>query len=222
MAATSAEPVSFPLMYEWATKTVASTDEYAQLQINIWDEYFPVVPIFADEEAICIGLPAVLCRWLERYRICSHPEDFTVTEDGRRYVEMCFLWVASCAGNAFRDVTPEVRAWRSCGWGTDYLWPSARAIKEIVIPRTVHMTGRIFIDLRWGLPEEPENLTVQELNLVLRRGIKKGPWHFYTSIEYILDDTPPWRFPGPFQTRVSGKGACHTPISGRSMTESGF
>jgi hypothetical protein len=200
MAATSAEPVSSLLNYEWATKTVASTDEYARLQINILDDLFPVVPIFADEKAICIGLPSVLCRWLERYRICSYPEDLSVTEDGRHYVEMCFLWVAGCACNAFRDATPEVRAWRSSSpWGTDDLWPSARAIKQIDIPRTVHMTGRIFIDLRWGLPEEPENLTVQELNFVLRRGIRKGPWHFYTNIEFLLDDTPPRGVPGPFQ-----------------------
>jgi hypothetical protein len=208
MAATSAEPVP----YFWATKTVASTDEYAQLQININDILYPVVPIFADGEAICIGLPSVLCRWLERYRISNHLEDLSVTEDGGSYVEMCFLWVASCAGNAFRKAAPEVQAWRSSGWETDCLWPSARAIKQIDIPRTVHLTGRIFVDLRWGLPGEPENLTVEELNLVLRRGIKKGPWHFYTSIEYILDDTPPWRFPGPWSNRVSLKGASHTSI----------
>ena len=66
MAATSAEPVSSQCKYEWAKNTVAETENYALLQININGILYPVVPILADEKAICIGLPSGLCVWLEQ------------------------------------------------------------------------------------------------------------------------------------------------------------
>jgi hypothetical protein len=41
----------------------------------------------------------------------------------------------------------------------------------------------MYIVLRWGLPGEMENLIVQKLDFVLRSGISKGPWQFYTMYD---------------------------------------
>jgi hypothetical protein len=215
-----AEPVSSHYKYEWTKNTVSSTDKYAQLQININDVLYPVVPIFADEKAICIGLPSELCLWLEQLWICTDPEELVVIKGyDPPMVEMCFLWVAVCAGDAFQNATPEVLPWRKAthkGLRCNR-WPSARALKEIDIPRTVHLTGEIYMDLRWGLPEGSESQTVQELDLVLRSGISRGPWQFYTKIHFLTKDISSQGFPGYIENVLPRIAASDNPTSERSV-----
>jgi hypothetical protein len=216
-----AEPVSVHYKYEWTKNTVSSTDKYAHLQININGGLYPVVPIFADEKAICIGLPSELCLWLEQLWICTDPEDLVVIKGyDPPMVEMCFLWVAVCAGDAFQIATPEVLPWRKATHKGLRLnrWPSARALKEIDIPRTVHVTGEVYMDLRWGLPDGSESQTVQELDLVLRSGISRGPWQFYTKIQFLTKDTPSQGFPGHIEKVVPPIAASANPTSERSVT----
>ena len=162
--------------YEWINITVATTDNYARLQIEISGLLYPVVTIDANEDAVCIGLPSGLCPWLEQYWICTDPEDFSIYRAfDRPKVRMCFLWVAVCACDAIKEATPEVSRWCSTTpLVTNHCWPSARAVKEIEIPRFVRMPGIISMDLSGGLPPEPEHLTVQELDLYLLGGISAG------------------------------------------------
>ena len=167
-------------------------DNYARLQIEISGLLYLVVPIDADEDAVCIGLFSGLCPLLEQCWICTDPEDFSITKAiYRSMVKMCFLWVARCACDAIQDATPEELFWRSTSpWVIDRRWPSARAVKEIEIPGIVQVPGRIIMDLRGRLPEEPEHLTVQELDFFLRGGISAGPWKHFTEMEIRMPSLP--------------------------------
>jgi hypothetical protein len=78
------------------------------------------------------------------------------------------------------------------------------------------------MDLRWGLPAEIENLTVQKLDFVLRSGISKGAWQFYSKIDFLTVDTLPQGFPCYFQNAPSPKVFSDDPFSERSIIESGF
>jgi hypothetical protein len=179
--------------YEWTDKTVAKTDNYARLQIEIRGVFYPVVPIDANEGAVCIGLPSGLCPWLVEVWMCTDPEDLSIERSfDRPMVRMCFLWVAVCACDAIQEATPEVSLWRSTSsLVTNHCWPSARELKTNEIPRSFDMPGKITIDLSGEPLVEPEYLTVQELDSFLLGGIKAGPWRFYNDVEIIGMRFPP-------------------------------
>mgnify|MGYP000633009623 CR=1 FL=1 len=182
MTTTSVQLVSSHFRNVWEGRTAAETIHYAKLQINVAGILYPVVPTRADKDAICIGLPSGLCDWLEQYLICTNPEDSSVIKEfDCRNVEMCFLWVALSASDAFQYATPEVL------WKKNYQWPAASAVLQMEIPKNVHITGSLFIYLRWRLSFAQENQTVQELDIILRGGISKGPWSFYSTISYVRD-----------------------------------